>query len=130
MADIYTDNDIDAELSVLLTTAGHDVVLTSDVGRRRAGDEEQLVYAATARRVLVTYNRDHFRILQRAWRHWADVWAVQPRPMHVGILGVPQPAVVPTERIAREIDRLLRSAEPLVNRYLEWIPGRGWVPFG
>jgi hypothetical protein len=130
MALIYLDNDIDWELERLLAERGHDVLVTARIGRRSAGDEEQLAFAADLGRVLVTYNRGDFLILQRAWRHWADVWAVQPRPEHAGILCVPQSAIVPTDEMAEEIDRLLHSFQPLRNRYLEWIPGRGWVPFG
>src|SRR3712207_5773912 len=104
MAGFYLNGNIDVDLARLLAPFGHDALTTLAAGRRLAGDEEQLVFAATAGRILVTHNSKDFKLLQRAWRYWSDVWAVEPRPRHAGILAVAQSPTIGSDRLAREID--------------------------
>lgn len=130
MAQLYLNNDIGSSLRDRLRTLGHDALTTPESGRRQAHDAEQLVYAADLGRIVLTHNARHFLVLQQAWRHWADVWSVRPTPIRAGILAVPQSPIVEVEHMAHEIDSLIFSAATLANRYFEWIPGRGWVPFG
>jgi hypothetical protein len=131
VAGIYLDADADApDLDGLLSAAGHRVILTTAVGRRRAHDDEQLVYAAQNNLILVTFNGRDFLILQRAWRHWADHWSVEPRPLHAGILVPRQPPQRTFDEIARDIDGFVQSVVVLRNRFVKWVIGRGWVQDG
>jgi len=68
VADFYLDADIKLDLAHLLRQRRHDVVTAHEAGRRRAGDEEQLVYAAEHGRILVSHNGKDYELLQRAWR--------------------------------------------------------------
>lgn len=124
---LYTDEDIDFRLVVLLVALGHDVLTTQQVRRRGTGDEEQLVYASSLDRILLTRNGGDFKLLHRAWNHWTGVWSVQPPPIHAGLLVVPQVPVSEIERLARAIDAFVQGATPLVNRLHEWKAGRGWI---
>lgn len=128
MAEFYMDADVLSDLAPQLRSFGHNVLTTYEVGRRRAGDEEQLGYAAELRRTLVTHNGQDFLLLQRAWRHWADLWFVTPRPIHYGILVVPQ--TQPAIELARQIDLLIQSGTDVRNRFYTWSPAGGWIRDG
>jgi len=130
VASFYLDADVHLLIGVRLSEVGHDVVATTQIGRAHAGDEEQLAYSAQTGRILVTHNGDDFLLLQKAWRYWADLWGVQPKPMHAGILSVPQPPKVTVDRLAHEIALFVRSHAVLANRFHEWTPARGWVQHG
>jgi hypothetical protein len=131
VAGIYLDADADApDLGDLLRGAGHRIVLTTAVGRRRAHDDEQLAYAAQNGLILVTFNNHDYLLLQRAWRHWSDVWSVTPRPSHAGILVPKQPPLRTFEETARDIDTLIRSEALLRDRFFKWMLGIGWVQDG
>jgi hypothetical protein len=130
MADIYLDADVDAVVAVHLRNAGNLVLITAELGRRRAYDDEQLAFAAQRRLILVTHNADDFLLLQRAWRHWADLWSVEPRPVHAGILTVPQVSGDRIVPMAQAINEFIRSGISLQNRYDVWVPSRDWVQKG
>lgn len=130
MVRFYLDADVNADLGLLLAPRGHDVLTTYEVGRRRAGDEEQLAYAAMQGRMLITHNSRDFRLLQRAWRHWPDVWAMQQQPTHPGILVPLQPPHQTLGQTASAIDILVRSNRTFANRFYIWVGGRGWVQDG
>ncbi|HEY7033219.1 MAG TPA: DUF5615 family PIN-like protein [Thermomicrobiales bacterium] len=130
MAEIYLDADVDAVFAVYLRGAGNLVLITAELGRRRAYDEEQLAFAAQRGLILVTHNADDYLLLQRAWRHWADRWSVDPRPVHAGILAVPQVLDNRIAPMAQAINEFIRSGVSLQNRYYVWIPGRDWVQKG
>ncbi|MGH2535123.1 MAG: DUF5615 family PIN-like protein [Thermomicrobiales bacterium] len=126
MARLYLDADVDAKLGRTLVLLGHDVLMTDEAGLRRAGDEEQLAYAASLGRTLITHNRRDFLLLQKAWRHWSDIWDVEPRPPHAGILAPLQPPHQSMNEAASAIDSFVRSEATLSNRFFEWKGGRGW----
>ena len=131
MAEIYLDADVDALFSGSLRDAGNVVLVTAELGRRRAHDDEQLAFAAERGFILITHNVDDYLLLQRAWRHWPDVWDINPRPRHAGILAIPQITRDHLADLAQEIDRFVRSATPLANRFHEWKWGRReWVQKG
>jgi predicted nuclease of predicted toxin-antitoxin system len=63
---------------VALRQRGYDVVTTAEVGLLEASDEEQLVYAVSQQRALVTHNIKHFPGVHAAWIeasrvHWGVV---------------------------------------------------------
>ena len=78
IARLYFDEDADARLAAALRQRGYDVVTTAEVGLLEASDEEQLVYAASQKRALVTHNTRHFPGVHAAWveagrEHWGVV---------------------------------------------------------
>ena len=78
IARLYFDEDADARLAAALRQRGYDVVTTADAGLLDASDEEQLVYAASQQRALVTHNIKHFPGAHAAWveagrEHWGVI---------------------------------------------------------
>jgi len=78
IARLYFDEDADARLAVSLRQRGYDIVTTAEVGLLEASDEEQLVYAASQQRALVTHNITHFPGVHVAWveasrEHWGVI---------------------------------------------------------
>ncbi len=123
-ADLHLDNDVALGYQALLRAHGHDVTTAAEAGLESAGDEQQLLSAAQARRILVTHNRKDFRLLHRAWNRWAAAWGVTAE--HAGILIIPQ--VKPAQRpaMAQELSAFVSSGRALVNELYEWRPGAGW----
>jgi hypothetical protein len=78
VARLYFDEDADVRLAGALRQRGYDIVTTPDVGLLEASDEEQLVYAASQHRALVTHNIAHFPSMHVAWveagrEHWGVI---------------------------------------------------------
>jgi predicted nuclease of predicted toxin-antitoxin system len=74
------DEDISDRVAVGLRDRGIDTVSVHELGRdnRRIPDDVQLEYAVGQGRVLVTYNRGDFQLLDAKWREEGRV--------HAGIL--------------------------------------------
>jgi len=110
IARLYFDEDADARLAVALRQRGYDVVTTADVGLLEASDEEQLVYAASQQRVLVTHNITHFPKVHVVW--------VETRREHWGIIILIGHSAV--SAWLRRMENLLNrfSAEELQNQLL------------
>ena len=76
---LYMDQDsLDAQVAAGIRRAGMDVLMSSDVGRERAPDSEQLAYAASLRRVIYTANRGDYARLHAEWMgegrtHWGII---------------------------------------------------------
>ena len=64
---LYMDEDVPLPVTVMLRAAGHDVLTASEAGmaRRRIPDVEQLRFATTHGRTLITMNRNDFSKLHR-----------------------------------------------------------------
>ena len=88
MALFFLDNDFPLGAGDELRRLGHDVASARSTNREDRHDEEQLLYAATENRILITHNRRDFRLLHRAWLRWSRTWSVQQA--HAGILVLPQ----------------------------------------
>ena len=78
IARLYFDEDADVRLAEALRRRGYDVETTVTAGLLEASDEEQLTYAASQQRVLVTHNIKHFPGVQAAWieagkAHWGII---------------------------------------------------------
>ena len=78
VAQLYFDEDVDARLSEALRRRGYDVETTVTADLLEASDEEQLAYAVSQQRVLVTHNIKHFPGAHAAWikagrGHWGIV---------------------------------------------------------
>lgn len=85
-AELYLDEDVSALVAELLRARGFNVQATQEAGRKGTRDEEQLTYAASQQRVLLTHNRDDFARLAgeffaAARRHYGLIIAVR-RPPH------------------------------------------------
>jgi predicted nuclease of predicted toxin-antitoxin system len=57
---LYLDEDISPKVSEILRKKGMDAVSAHEAGMLEASDDEQLAFAATEGRVMVTRNRDDF----------------------------------------------------------------------
>ena len=105
--ELYLDEDVDVLIAQLLRARGFVVVTTQEAGQLRNSDAEQLAYAVSQHKTLLTHNRVGFEALAQTY-----VAAGQP---HDGIiLAVRRP---PRE-IVRRLLRILNAvtAEEMQNQ--------------
>ena len=83
-ARLFIDEDVHGALAAALRELGYDAVTAHECGRsnRRIEDEDQLAFAVSQGRMLVSHNIGDYHILDAAWRR-------QDRA-HCGILVGPQ----------------------------------------
>ena len=99
---VYLDEDISPEVAVLLRSMGVDSVSAHEAGNQGLSDREQLEFAATEGRCMVTRNRNDFLLLTREF--------VGKGLPHAGVLILPW--TVPPDRfrlVAKRIARYVRS---------------------
>lgn len=110
IARLCFDEDVDARLAVALRRRGYNVVMTVEAGLLEASDEEQLAYAVSQHRALVTHNIKHFPGEHARW--------VKAGREHWGILILVGHSAVGAW--LRRMENLLNrfSAEELQNRLL------------
>jgi hypothetical protein len=91
VARLHFDEDADLRLARELRRRGYDVSTTPDAGLRGCSDVEQLAYAATQGRVLVTHNITHFPDIYNEWweqgREHAGIIVIARRPSVGEMLG-------------------------------------------
>lgn len=75
---LYTDEDVTDLLARLLRQRGYDALSAHEAGMLGKGDDEQLAFAVTEGRTILTYNRDHFLALADEYR--------KLRMSHAGII--------------------------------------------
>jgi hypothetical protein len=103
IAPLYLDEDVSVVVAAILRGRGFDAITTRDAGRLGYGDASQLVFAAHARRVLLTHNRADFERLHKEW--------LATGQLHVGmIIARRRLAVELAARIGRLLMRLPASA--------------------
>ena len=123
MAAFYLDHNVPLEVASYLRTTGHDVRTTRDIRKERASDDEQLIIAFQAGRILITQNADDFILLHRAWYRWSRLWSLEID--HPGIL------VLESGRSARQlataIESLIDSGEKIQGRLFAWTKSRSWT---
>lgn len=111
---LFIDEDVTAQLAVLVRQRGFDVVSASEVGLIGRPDEEQLAYAAAHDRVLLTFNQRDFIVIARRW-------ASEGR-QHAGLLFSDQFTRQKLGELLRRVLRFLNttSAGEMINamRYL------------
>jgi len=78
IARLYFDEDADARLAEALRRRGYDVETTVEAGLLEASDEEQLLFASSQQRALVTHNVKHFPMVHATWmeagrKHWGII---------------------------------------------------------
>lgn len=97
---LHFDEDADLRLARALRQRGYDVSTTPEAGLRGRSDEEQLAYAASQGRVLITHNITHFPGIY-------DEWWEQGRE-HAGIVVIIR---------GLSVGEMLRKMEALLNHY-------------
>ncbi len=65
---LHCDNDFNLRVVPDLRADGYDVRTSPEAGKEPASDEQQLGYATSEERVIVTFNRKHFRRLHHQWQ--------------------------------------------------------------
>src|SRR4051794_30703405 len=65
---LYTDEDVTDRLALLLRERGYESERALEAGTTGFTDEEQLVFAASQDRTLLTYNRRDFSVLAKRWQ--------------------------------------------------------------
>ncbi|MGL5793239.1 MAG: DUF5615 family PIN-like protein [Waterburya sp.] len=85
---LYLDEDVNVLIADLLNAKGFDVLTVRDAGQLQATDEEQLAYAVSQQRALVTHNRSDFeKIIQTYFftgqKHYGVILAVRHSPQKI-----------------------------------------------
>ncbi|MGB3311065.1 MAG: DUF5615 family PIN-like protein [Nodosilinea sp.] len=85
---LYLDEDVNVLVADLIGARGFDVLTVRDAGRLRASDEEQLAYAISQGRTLVTHNRADFEELVQNYfelenMHYGVIFAVRRSPQEI-----------------------------------------------
>lgn len=85
---LYLDEDVNVLVADLLQARGFDVITARDAGQLRATDAQQLAYAVSQARTLVTHNRTDFEELVQNYfdseqTHYGVIFAVRRSPQEV-----------------------------------------------
>ncbi len=105
----FIDEDVHEGLAAALRRKGIDAVNAHECGRKEAKDDEQLAFAVSQRRALVTFNLADFEAL-------ADAYFWQSK-QHFGIIVSPQRSLRETlRRLVSLAERFTREA--LLNQLL------------
>jgi predicted nuclease of predicted toxin-antitoxin system len=108
---LYLDEDVHPRLATILRERGFDVLTTAEAGMLGKSDPEQLEFATSQGRAILTHNiRDYVRLAQ----HYA-----KKNRSHAGIIVSDQ---LPLRELLRRTLRLMTalSAEEMINRF-EWL---------
>lgn len=82
LAPLYTDEDVANLVATLLRSRGLDVLTTIEAGMSGYSDDEQLAYAASENRCILTHNRVDYERLHLRY--------LQAEQQHSGIIVTPQ----------------------------------------
>lgn len=85
---LYLDEDVNVLVADLLQARGYDVITARDAGQLHATDAEQLAYAVSQARTLVTHNRTDFEELVQTYfnlghLHNGVIFAVRRSPQEI-----------------------------------------------
>lgn len=131
MTAFYLDEDVSFRIMPGLVARGHDVVAAKRHLPPGTSDHEQLSTAVRLHRTMIIHNRRDFLLLHCAWRDRFPEWGAGPPPAHPGILCLPQhPALhapAAAEIVHAFVDRDDGELPFLTNRFVRWVPNRGWV---
>jgi hypothetical protein len=77
---LYFDEDVSAGIVNNLRTRGFDVLSSRDADMQSRTDDEQMLYAVSLRRAIVTHNRSdfeaqHLKFLENGLRHYGVIIA-------------------------------------------------------
>lgn len=108
-AALYTDEDMSALVATLLRSRGLDITTVPEQGTVGKTDKEQLEFAASLGRCILTHNRVDF---ERLYLHYID-----ENKQHFGIIVVPQKnAYEVAQRIGILVSTL--TANEIMNQLL------------
>jgi hypothetical protein len=112
----YTDEDVQRRVATELRSLGFDAVSVPEVGRRGYDDAEQLAWAVSEGRAVITFNIGHYVRLHSEYLTRGD--------HHAGIIVSPQRAI---GRVIRRLVRLGQTidADGLVDQLI-WL--NNWDP--
>lgn len=129
MALLYLDEGLSVQTDRRLVTLGNEVVDARSVVRDGTSDHLHLLIATQSGRILITHNRTDFELLHFAWQDWFSSLGPTPRPMHGGIVIVPQPPLVAAQDAAELIHSFVNDLvrAPLANRLFVWGTASGWT---
>ena len=87
-ATIYLDEDVSVLVAQLLKGRGFDAVTTRDKGMLTKPDEDQLAYAVSLERCILTHNRAdfehlHAQYLESSQFHWGIIISSQRSPYEI-----------------------------------------------
>lgn len=109
LASLYTDEDMSALVATLLRSRGLDVTTVPEQATLGKTDSEQLEFAASVERCLLTHNRVDFERLHLQY--------MEENKQHCGIIIVPQKnAYEVAQRIGIVVSAL--TANEIVNQLL------------
>jgi predicted nuclease of predicted toxin-antitoxin system len=85
---LYLDEDVNVLVADLLQARGFDVITARDAGQLHATDGEQLAYAVSQARTLVTHNRTDFKELVQSYfdsglMHYGVIFSVRRSPQEI-----------------------------------------------
>lgn len=85
---LYLDEDVNVLIADLLKARGFDAITARDAGQLHATDAEQLAYAVSQARTLVTHNRTDFEELVQKYfaagrMHYGVIFAVRRSPQEI-----------------------------------------------
>jgi predicted nuclease of predicted toxin-antitoxin system len=85
---LYLDEDVNVLVADLLRGRGFDVITARDARQLHATDAEQLAYAVSQARTLVTHNRTDFEELVQSYfdagqLHYGVIFAVRRSPQEI-----------------------------------------------
>ena len=85
---LYLDEDVNVLIADLLRARGFDAIAARDAGQLHLSDAEQLAYAVSQARTLVTHNRTDFEELVRSYfdlgqMHYGVIFAVRRSPQEI-----------------------------------------------
>ncbi|MEW6607597.1 MAG: DUF5615 family PIN-like protein [bacterium] len=88
---LYIDEDVYPALAVALRHRGFNAVSAQEEGNLGLTDEEQLVYAVSQNRAILTFNVGHFKMLHSDWTnenksHKGVIISTQIPKKHFGVL--------------------------------------------
>ena len=81
---LLLDEDVRPMLGEILRQRGYDAIHVLDAGRAGKSDAEQLAYAVSQQRTILTHNIRHFRLLneryhEEGWQHFGILLSAQER---------------------------------------------------
>ena len=85
---LYFDEDVSVGIVENLRTRGFDVLSVRDAGARGRSDDEQMLYAVSQKRAIVTHNRvdfekQHVKFLENGMQHYGVIVAKRRKDTEV-----------------------------------------------
>ena len=104
---LYLDEDVAVQLATALRQRGIDALTTRDAGMAHASDTQQVAFAASQRRAILTHNKRDFILIHRTYVEQGDE--------HSGIIVADHDTLGP---LVRRVSKLwfTVSAERMKNR--------------